>query len=289
MHHSRSFLVGFALVQLGCFAPEQPPITGRTEKFELAAKHIDQTFHLFVRLPPGYEQEDTRTFPLVVQLDANLPTLEEFKVAAGFASRLEGEGALVPCIVVGIGYPTGNEASLRRFRDLGLPLDPAARALWGAFPDGAGAAFYDFLRDELLPELGTRYRVAPAPQRLLSGHSLGGFFVLYALTRHDEAPLFASYLAASPAIHWNGGQMLKLWNGYAGPTRPASLFSAAGDLEGPEMMAYFDEFNARVRATAVPQLSFETRTFNTDHPGTVAPSLAEGLTELARLGFGSQP
>lgn len=282
------FVLTVTAMLSGCFAPEQPPITGRTEKFELTAKHIDQTFHLFVRLPPEYEEDTTREFPLVVQLDANLPVLEEFKVAAGFASRLEAQKALAPCVVVGIGYATGDENMVKRFRDLSLALDPEFRAVWNEFPDGDAPAFYDFMRDELLPELSTRYRIAGPSQRLLSGHSLGGYFVLYAMTRHDAAPLFGHFLAASPAIHWNRGEMLKLWNGYGGPTEPVTLFAAAGDLEGPEMMGYFDEFFERLRASS-PALTLETRVLNTDHPGTVAPSLAEGLPALASHGFGARP
>lgn len=274
-------------MQLACFAPEQPAITGRTETFDLAAKNIDETFRIFVRVPPEYDQEPTRSFPLLVQLDANLPILEEFDVAAGFASRLESAGDLAPCIVVGIGYQTAALASNHRFRDLGLPLDPATRELWlgAGLPDGAGAKFFDFLRDELLVEVGGRYRIAAAEQRALSGHSLGGFFVLYAMTRHDEAPMFGSYLAASPAIHWNDAQVLKLWRDYAGPVRPAALFTAAGELEGPEMMSFFEEFNERVMAANLSQLTLDVRAFKTDHPGTVAPSLSEGLRALARRGF----
>ncbi|MBL8953274.1 MAG: alpha/beta hydrolase, partial [Myxococcaceae bacterium] len=217
--------------QLACFAPEQPPLTGRSETFELGAKNIDDVFQIFVRLPPEYDADPAREFPLVVQLDANLPVLEEFKVAAGFASRHEAEGALPPCIVVGVGYRTAELATKHRFRDYGLPLEPNVRELWSSVLDGQGARFYDFLRDELLAEVGRRYRIAPASHRALSGHSLGGFFVLYALTRHDEAPVFGSYLAASPSIWWNDAQVLKLWRDFAGPVRPASLFTAAGELE----------------------------------------------------------
>lgn len=283
---TRLVVAGLCALPLACYAPEQPAVTGRTEELELGARHIDETFHVFVRLPPGYDADPGRAFPLLVQLDANLPILEEFKVAAGFASRLEAQGELLPCIVAGVGYASGERASSRRFRDLGLPLEPGVRQVWPSLPDGEGAKFFDFLRDELLAELEMRYRVAAAPQRALSGHSLGGFFVLYALTRHDETPLFGSYLAASPSIHWNDAQILKLWSAYAGPARPAVLFTAAGELEGPEMMAFFEEFNERAKAAAYEGLALEQRAFKTDHPGTVAPSLAEGLRALARHGFG---
>ncbi len=284
----RTTLIAATLGLVACFAPEQPAITGRTETFELRANHIDETYQLFMRLPPEYDAETARAFPLIVQLDANLPLLEEFKVAAGFASRLQAQATLGPCVVAGIGYRTSEEASKDRFRDLGLPLDAAPPIPWGDLPDGDAAKFFDFIRDELMPELLARYRIEGAEQRLLSGHSMGGYFVLYAMTRHDEAPLFGSYLAASPSIDYNDAQILRLWSAYPGPKRPASLFTAAGELEGPEMMTFLEEFNDRAHAAAFPGLTLETRAFKTDHVGSLAPSLAEGLHALAEQGFGGE-
>ncbi|MBL8957136.1 MAG: hypothetical protein JNK82_40560, partial [Myxococcaceae bacterium] len=50
-----------------------------------------------------------------------------------------------------------------------------------------------------------------------------------------------------------------------------------------------EEFNERVSAAAFSQLRFEARAFETDHPGSVAPSISEGLKALAAHGFGAQP
>jgi enterochelin esterase-like enzyme len=126
---------GSALLVLlaGCFAPERPPMTGRVERFELTSNAVHGTFQLFVRLPPGYDAQADRAYPLVVQLDANLPTFDEFDVTAGVASTLEKEGASPQVIVVGIGYPSAQEAGVTRFRDLALPIEnPVFKKTWSA-------------------------------------------------------------------------------------------------------------------------------------------------------------
>lgn len=266
-------------------------MTGRVERFELESQSVGGTFQLFVRLPPDYDSQPDRVFPLVVQLDANLPTFMEFDVTAGVASELERDGASPQVIVVGIGYASAEEAKVTRFRDLALPMEnPQFKQAWSqAVPEGKAPQFYAFLREELMPSLQSRYRIADARGRALFGHSMGGFFVVYALTRHDEAPLFTGYVAASPSLFWDAGHLLTLWRQFDGPTQPALFFTAAGQLEGPEMVVYFDEFSQRVEASQFPGLTFGARKFQADHVGSATPSFRAGLGFLVAHGFGSTP
>ena len=292
MRLAQLFLAAATLGGLGCFAPERPATTGRVEQYALPATTVDETYQLFVRLPPDYDAEPDRTFPLVVQLDANLPAFMEFEVTAGFASVLEQRGEIPPSIVVGIGYGTADEARVERFRDLGLPMENAEfRQTWSqVVPDGEAPRFLDFLRGELVPELARRYRIAGPQGRALLGHSLGGLFVLYALTQHAAAaPLFTGYVAASPSLFWDGGQMLSRWRQLENPPQPLVLFAAAGQLEGPEMVVYFDDWVGRVRAAQLANLDFESRKFQTDHVGSAAPSFRDGLRHLFAHGLRVEP
>ena len=277
---------------VGCFAPERPPSTGRVEHFALTAHAVDETYQLFVRLPPGYDDEPDRRYPLVVQLDANIPLLAEFEVTSGFASTLEKRDEVPPTIVVGIGYAADQASQLRRFRDLALPMENAEfKRLWGTtVPDGAAPQFYEFLRDELMPRLEQDYRLADPAHRALFGHSLGGLFVVYALSRHqDQAPLFTGYVAASPSLFWDGGQIYPHWEQFRSPATPLVLFATAGQLEGPEMVVYFDDFARRTREADFSNFTFETRKNQTDHVGNVAPSFRDGLRFLFTPGLEGAP
>lgn len=285
----RRFLF-IAVLASGCFAPERLPVTGRVERTELRASAVDETYALFVRLPPQYETEPERRFPLIVQLDANLPMFEEFEVMAGQLSKLEREGRAEPSVVVGVGYATGNQAQVARFRDYGLPItntDFAAR--WdGWVPRGDCERFHAFLRDELAPHLDTTLRLNGA--RALSGHSMGGLFTLYALSQEPEAPLFTGFLAASPSLFWDDGQLLTRWKEVKDPSRRRLLFMSAGKLEGPEMNGFFDELGERLDASGFQRLEYEVAPLpNVDHVGAVAPAFRQGVEFLFAHGFGSTP
>lgn len=280
------------LVLASCFAPEQPPITGQVAQRPFQARLIDETYQLFVRLPPEYDREPDRRFPLIVQLDANIPTLAEFAVTAGFASQLEARGEVPPAVVVGVGYSSPEAAQVHRFRDLGLPIQNAQfKEQWAKYvPDGDAPTFHRFLAEELLPYLEGEYRLAGPKGRALFGHSLGGLFVIYALTRHDDtAPLFTGYVAASPSVFWDEGDIYPRWAQFRDPAQPLTLFTAAGQLEGPEMVVYFDDFTSRVRAAGFSQLTFESRRYQTDHVGSVAPSFRDGLRFLFAHGLTEAP
>lgn len=257
-----------------------PELSGREETFDLESAVVGDTYRLFVRLPPGYD-DASRRYPLVVQLDANLPWLEEYAVTAKEASRLEAEGVIGPVVVVGIGYPKAADAQRLRSRDFALPMhDETFRARWGAAaPDASAPAFFAFVRDELMPALAKRYRLQGASAALF-GHSMGGLFTVYALTRHDEAGLFSHYVAASPSLFWDDAQLFHTFDALQGFATPASLFLTDGSLEGPEMCGFVDGFAERVAAKAPARLTFSSSRYTASHLGTTTPSFRDGL-----LGF----
>lgn len=279
-----------AIATTGCFAPPQLPITGRIETSTLQASSVDEAYALFVRFPPEYDTEPERRFPVIVQLDANLPMFEEFAVMAGQASQLERSGKAQPVVIVGVGYGTGAEAQVDRFRDYGLPITNSQFAeRWSTYvPPGECERFHAFLRDELVPHLDATYRLNGS--RALSGHSMGGLFTLFALSRETDLPLFTGFVAASPSLFWDGGQMMTRWKDVQDPVRARLLHTSAGQLEGPEMNGFFDEFGERLAARAFERLEFEVDPIpHVDHVGAVAPAFRDGLSFLFAHGFGETP
>lgn len=263
------------VASLGC----APPISGRTEQFELTSERVGDTFRLFVRLPADYDADEALHFPLVVQLDANLPVLEEFDVTAGAATKLESEARIAPVIVVGIGYPKASDAQRLRARDFALPMhDETFRANWErAAPNPAAPSFYAFLRDELLPELSRRYRLNGPSRTALFGHSMGGLFTVYAATRHDEAPLFSTYVAASPSLFWDDARLITTFDALPDFATPLRLLVTDGSLEGPEMTGFVMGFAQRVEQRARMNLTFSRAQYEAGHLGTTTPSFREGL------------
>lgn len=278
-----------AVLAAACVGPEKPEISGSVEDFALDSAAVGDAYRIWVRLPPEYD--GVRRFPLVVQLDANLPTLEEFKVTAGFASRLEEDGELAPVVVAGIGVDYDPFTPRRgRLRDFTLPLENDDTL--GGSTSGGAPAFLQFLGEELLPALEAKYALAGPERRALFGHSLGGLFAVWALSQQDPARrLFQGYVAASPSLWFDGGTVFRHVDALFArdPGASAVLMLTAGTLEGPETNTYADEFADRLSARGAPGLAFESVRYPVDHLGSVGPSFRDGLLFMFQQGVGKGP
>jgi predicted alpha/beta superfamily hydrolase len=271
----RALSLAAAFFAAACVGPEKPDPTGTVENFTLDSALVGDSFRIWVRLPQEYD--GSRRFPLVVQLDANLPTLEEFWVTAGWASRLEKD-TIGPVIVAGIGVDSDPYG--KRLRDFSMPLEHPD----DQFPNAGGApAFLRFIGEELLPHLEQKYVLAGPDKRALFGHSMGGLFVAYALSQQqNSARLFRGYVAASPALWWDGGTINRYFDALLvrEPDAEAELLLTAGSIEGPEINVYADDFAERLQAKAPPGLAFENVRYETMHIGSVQPSFVDGLVNF---------
>jgi hypothetical protein len=84
-------------------------------------------------------------------------------------------------------------------------LTPAPTGGFRAPPEAGNAGgaekFLGFVGDELIPWVNARYPTDS--MRVLVGHSLGGLFAAYALSRRPE--LFTGWVLMEPSLWWNEG------------------------------------------------------------------------------------
>lgn len=148
------------------------------------------TYRIFVSWPE--EPAPPEGYPILYTLDGN----ESFPVAATVSAALGPYLDLEPGIIVGIGYvgPT------RRSYDYTPDVPDDTTMLLPSGPAGGADELLQFIVGQVRPQIETRYPVDRTRQTL-SGYSLGGLFVLHALSTRPEA--FQTYVAASPSI-WFG-------------------------------------------------------------------------------------
>ncbi|PTT42972.1 esterase, partial [Stenotrophomonas sp. HMWF022] len=121
---------------------------------------------------------------------------EDLLHVAGLVQVLTGNGSMRPFLLVGI-------ENTERRRDMTGPSNVAEdRKI--APRIGGSAAYRDFLRDELMPQVRQRY--VTTDERALIGESLAGLFVVETLLQ--EPTLFNSYIALDPSLWWNRGALL---------------------------------------------------------------------------------
>lgn len=245
-----------------------PATLANTDSYRLTSAHVDQTFVIDVALPP-FGAPPGRPLPVVYVLDGDMT----FGAASVIARSLQiGPGALPPVLLVGIGYardrPDQPAPMALRHRDLTPTIDqryltmarsaPGPMALPPDILPGGADDFLDFLEDELMPFIASRYLVDASDQALI-GVSLGGLLTLHALFTRPEA--FRRYGAISPSIWWDERVILKTEDALArrATDLDARLFLAVGGLEEAQdanarMVSNCYHLDAVLRARAYPSL-----------------------------------
>ena len=177
--------------------------------------HEDRTINVYT--PPRPETGDT-LLPVLYMLDGGLA--EDFPHVVNTIDSLIGLGRIAPVIVVGI-------ENTQRRRDLTGPTSVSSDSAIAPHVGGS-AAFRGFLRDELMPEVLARCRCSG--ERAIVGESLAGLFVVETLLR--EPALFQRYIALSPSVWWNGGELVRAAGAHAaGLTAGRVVFLTAANEE----------------------------------------------------------
>ena len=147
-------------------------------------------------------------------------------------------------ILVGIGYKNAFLTDSLRNRDYTFPQ----AAVQDSFPVSGGAnLFLAFIKTELIPFIHKTYRTDNAVLTLM-GHSLGGYFTLFAMQQglSDKNNLFKQYVSASPSLYYGDQYLIKtLQNTTLSNNNPQTLVLTIGEnelKEDPTIPEYFNSF-----------------------------------------------
>jgi len=173
--------------------------TDMLPNLHLFSKAVNDSFSIFVRLPKNYENNKGRKYKTIYMLDANL-------YFSYVNDSLDNTSGIQP-ILLGIGYSNFGKMDSLRNRDYTYPLALASDSF---NISGGGDRFYEFINKELVPYIDSAYRTDKTC-RTLMGHSLGGYFTLYALYRDLErgSSIFKNYVAASPSLEYHDQYLQK--------------------------------------------------------------------------------
>src|ERR1044072_2027487 len=186
---------------LHCVVPLPEGESRKHSRFR--SKFLPTARDVLVYLPPGYNAEATRRYPvLYLHHGQNLfaaPTAyipgQDWRVGQT-AGALIREQAIEPVIVVGI-YNTGHT----RVEEYTPSADPR-------FKVGGKADLYGrLIVEELKPFIDAHYRTrAGVCDTGLGGSSLGGLVTAYLGLRHSH--VFGKLAVISPSVWWDGRRIL---------------------------------------------------------------------------------
>ena len=221
-------------------APQTAPLSrvGRIDRLPaLPSQHIAPR-GLQVWLPPGYEKDTTRRYP-VLYLHDGQALFDTAEIAAEWqvdetAQRLITSGRIAPCIIVGIANTKDRIADYTPVPGLlgnfpGAPTQPVG---------GNAPAYGRYLVEELKPFIDKTYRTQPeVGATSVGGSSLGGLVSLWLLAHHPNT--YGAALVVSPSVWWSERFILsdvrQQFASRSGP-RPR-IWLDVGLQEGPSVSA----------------------------------------------------
>ena len=163
------------------------------ESFVIDSQVLQEQRHINVYQARAWDTPPDAPLPVLYMPDGGVA--EDFLHVAGLLQVSVANGTMRPFMLVGM-------QNTQRRRDLTGPTENAEDRKIAPVVGGA-AAYRDFIRDELMPEVKRRYRTTG--ETAIVGESLGGLFVVE--TYLLEPQLFDHYLAFDPSLWWNHGSL----------------------------------------------------------------------------------
>ncbi|AWM13742.1 histidine kinase [Flavobacterium sediminis] len=227
----------------------------QTFRETIESKKLGEAREFNVVLPPGYEQNIDKKYPVLVILDGEY-------LASPFTGILK-YGAywddLPEMIVVSV-FQNGD----KRFQD--SEFDEAG------LPSGTGANFFEFIGFELLPYVEGKYRTQPF--RIIAGHDTTAGFLNFYL--YKDNPIFNGYISLAP--EFAPDMEKRVADRLAVITKPIFYYQASGEgdlKELQERAAILDQ-----NINAIPDKSFKYRSDiikGASHYSLVAQAIPQAL------------
>ncbi|MEO0419370.1 MAG: alpha/beta hydrolase-fold protein [Pseudomonadota bacterium] len=151
--------------------------------FRLESREVGRDYHIYVRLPEGYDAAADRTYPTVYLLDGD----STFPMLAPLHLFMHYDDKVPEAILVGIAYGGFDISVNKRHEDFRVVMDDGS--------PGRAPQFLDMLENELIPRIEARFHSDPT-RRVIVGQSRGGTATLYAAYR--KPGLFWGHIASNP-------------------------------------------------------------------------------------------
>ncbi|HKV25250.1 MAG TPA: alpha/beta hydrolase-fold protein [Candidatus Acidoferrum sp.] len=198
------------------------------------SRHLRNQRDLIVYLPPGYDSQPDRRFPVLYLHDGqNL-----FDGATSFIPGMDWHvgqtadeaicsGEVEPLVIVGM-YNT--KARIREYTPTHVPKLGGGRA----------DRYANFLIEEVRPFIESEYRAqSGAGSTGIGGSSLGGLVSLYLGLKLSA--VFGKIAALSPSVWWNQRVMHRFAAEFHAESRP-KIWLDIGTKEGPRIVQDVEQF-----------------------------------------------
>jgi predicted alpha/beta superfamily hydrolase len=195
----------------------------------LRSRFLESAHDLIVYLPPGYDEDAERRYPVLYMQDGQNLFDEATSFSGAWrlneaAEQMMAAGMVAPLIIVGI-----SNAGAYRIEEYTPTRDAAKRA------GGKADRYGRMLVEELKPFIDGAYRTLPdARSTGIGGSSLGGLVSLYLALKYSG--IFWNVAVLSPSVWWDNRFIVRRVRALSGAL-PLRVWLSTGTAEGEEAVA----------------------------------------------------
>jgi len=207
------------------------------------SNYLPTSRNVIVYVPPGYDEEPERTYPLLYLHDGQnlFDGRTSFVPGRTWQIREHADAAIEagevePMVIVGI-YNTGDQRLAEYTHEYNWQMG-----------GGQADAYGKLITLELMPWIAAQYRIRQGRDSTgLGGSSLGGLVSLYLGLRYPT--VFGKLAVMSPSVWWNHKSILGYLNEHAPQLweRPR-VWLDVGDREGQKALRDVEHLARRLKA-----------------------------------------
>jgi hypothetical protein len=222
------------------------------------SKKLNEKRVIQISLPPSYAKNKNQKYPILVLLDGDF-LFDAYSGALSYGNYWDD---LPEVILVGIHQNNSRETDCTFDEKTGLPT-------------GKGAAFFEFIGMELLPQIEKNYRVAPF--RIISGlDSTAGFLNTFL---YKDNPIFNAYISLSAELPT--AMETHLPERLAAISQPIYYYHCTADGDLKNMRTRILAMDEEIKKITTPTLNYLFEDFkNTSHYSVVLHAIPSALYQI---------
>ncbi|MFL9844217.1 alpha/beta hydrolase [Flavobacterium rhizosphaerae] len=226
---------------------------------DIESTYLGGTRQIVVYLPPTYDADEDRKYPLLLLLDGEYLT-DPFN---GVMSYAEYWDELPEVVIVGvIEDDTQREMDTQYAEGTGVPFD-------------TGDRFFQFVSAELMPYIEKNYRISPF--KIIGGHDVTAGYINFFL--YQGQPAFNAYIAIAPELAPEMENRVPQVLSGIKKNYFYYLASAGDDL--PRLNESITQFAENIKGVNNPKLNFKYDVFpDASHYSVVPEAISNALYHI---------
>ena len=231
------------------------PLFAQKKNEEVFSDKLNAKRSITVTLPPFYDQNKDKKYPLILVLDGEYLT-GPFEGTLAYTTYWD---ELPEAIIVGVNqnYRNQREDDSRVSEEKGLP-------------ETTGDKFFQFIGEELVPYLEKNYRLSP--YKIIAGHDVTATTAAFFLYR-EKSP-FTGFIAFSPVMATD--METRLPEMLATSTKPVFFYLCTAEGDSPKLRKKIKVLDENIKAVNNPNVKYLFEDFITGSHYSLVPYGAPG-------------